>query len=75
MRANLLAVGAGRERGGRVCGTAPTPRTPMATKLRTFDAHETERLRALEGVPLASFRSRTGAGGDAPQRRGPAERA
>ena len=30
----------------------------MATKLRPFDARETERLRELEGLPLASFRSR-----------------
>jgi uncharacterized RDD family membrane protein YckC len=32
------------------------PRAP--TPARRFDAHETERLRALEGVPLASFRAR-----------------
>jgi len=30
-------------------------------KLRTFDAHATDRLRALEGAPLASFRSRAAA--------------
>jgi uncharacterized RDD family membrane protein YckC len=33
----------------------------MASTLRTFDARETERLRALEGVPLASFRARAAA--------------